>query len=142
MVNFLNRIGKVSLFFCLVSLPTGESHASTTGKATWYSYESCRKEGTSGRYTASLEKFDHNDFTCAMRSRDFGRYYKVTNLSNNRSVIVRHNDFGPSKKCYSQGKIIDLSKAAFRHIAPLREGVIRVRIEPVKESKSNELSRN
>jgi rare lipoprotein A len=100
--------------------------------ASYYTYESCRREGTSGVWTASGERFNENDFTCAMRSRDFGKYYKVTNLNNGKSVIVRHNDFGPAKKLAKQGRIIDLSRGAFSAIADLRLGVIPVEVTPCK----------
>lgn len=97
--------------------------------ASYYTYESCVKEGTSGFWTASGERFDENDLTCAMRRRDWGTRFKVTNLANGKSVVVRLNDFGPNKKLHDKGRIIDLSKGAFEKIADLRVGVIKVRIE-------------
>jgi len=103
-----------------------------TGTASWYSVKSCQREGTSGVWTASGEAFINEGLTCAMRSRDFGKYYKVTNLANGRSVIVRHNDFGPNKKLHSQGRIIDLSKGAFNRIANLRRGLIKVKVEEIR----------
>lgn len=82
--------------------------------------------------TASNELFDENAFTCAMRHREFGHYYKVTNLENNKSVIVKHNDFGPSKKLFEKGRIVDLSRGAFETIADLDKGLIKVKIERIK----------
>jgi len=103
-----------------------------TGQASWYSVESCQREGTSGVWTASGEAFKNEGLTCAMRSRDFGKYYKVTNLNNGKSVIVKHNDFGPNKKLHKQGRIIDLSKRAFASIANLKQGIINVKVDEVK----------
>ena len=103
--------------------------------ASYYTYESCRKEGTSGVFTASGERFDENALTCAMRNRDFGGMYKVTNLDNGKSVIVRCNDFGPNKKLYQKGRVIDLSKGAFLRIADLKQGVITVSVERMGENK-------
>jgi len=97
--------------------------------ASYYTYDSCVREGTSGVWTASGERFDENALTCAMRSRDFGKFYKVTNLDNGKSVIVRHNDFGPNKKLWKKGRIVDLSKGAFEKIADLKTGVINVKVE-------------
>lgn len=106
--------------------------------ASYYTYESCRREGTSGVWTASGERFNENDLTCAMPHYNFGGFYKVTNLANGKSVIVRHNDYGPNKKLVKQGRIIDLSKAAFQSIADLRTGVISVKVEKVyAETHSN-----
>ena len=64
-----------------------------------------------------------------MRSRDFGKWYKVTNLKNGKFVIVKHNDFGPNKKLHDSGRIIDLSLGAFEQIADPKLGVIEVRVE-------------
>jgi len=97
--------------------------------ASWYNAESCRREGTSGVWTANQERFHENAFTCAMRRRDFGKMYRVTNLDNGKSVVVRHNDFGPAKKLHDKGRIIDLSKGAFAQIADLKKGVVRVKVE-------------
>jgi rare lipoprotein A len=97
--------------------------------ASWYSTKSCQKEGTSGALTASGKKFDENAPTCAMRSRDFGKYYRITNLDNGKSVVVCHTDFGPNKKLWDKGRKVDLSKGAFRQIADLRKGIINVKIE-------------
>lgn len=97
--------------------------------ASWYSYESCVAEGTSGRYTASGERFNHQDLTCASWDYKFGTQVKVTNLKNGKSVIARVNDRGPAKRLYKKGRVIDLSKASFARIADLREGVIPVKIE-------------
>ena len=103
--------------------------------ASWYSVESCQREGTSGTLTASGEPFTNEGLTCAMRSRDFGKYYKVTNLENTElSVIVRHTDFGPNKKLHAQGRIIDLSKQAFFVLSNghLEKGLLQVKIEEIK----------
>jgi rare lipoprotein A len=69
--------------------------------------------------------------TCAMRRRDFGGLYKVCNLDNGKCVVVRQNDFGPNKKLHDAGRIVDLSKGAFRKIAPPWKGIVRVTVEPV-----------
>ncbi|MBU1726027.1 MAG: septal ring lytic transglycosylase RlpA family protein [Candidatus Omnitrophica bacterium] len=81
--------------------------------------------------TATGEKFNEYDPTCAMRKRGFGRLYKVCNVSNNKCVIVRHNNFGPSKEKFDEGRIIDLSKSAFSRIADLKDGLVRVSVEEI-----------
>ncbi|MFA5276775.1 MAG: septal ring lytic transglycosylase RlpA family protein, partial [Candidatus Omnitrophota bacterium] len=86
------------------------------GMASWYS----------AKITATGERSDNNDLTCAMRKTDFGKRYKVCNIANDKCVVVRHNNFGPSKYFYDKGRIVDLSKAAFFRIADLNEGVIKV----------------
>ena len=105
------------------------------GLASWYSTESCQREGTSGTWTASGERFSDEGLTCAMRSRDFGKYYKITNRANDKSVIVRHNDFGPNKRCFDRGVRVDLSKEAYKRVASLKTGLIEVLIEVCDEPK-------
>lgn len=95
------------------------------------------KVGLASWYDPSLtspELFKKWGVTCAMRKAGYGKYYRVCNLVNNKCVFVRHNDFGPALKMYRQGRIIDLSKAAFRRIADLDHGLIRVSISPVYEA--------
>lgn len=92
------------------------------GVASWYS----------AKATATGEKFDNNDLTCAMRKTDFGKHYKVCNTDNNKCVVVRHNNFGPAKRLYIKRRIIDLSKAVFSQIAALEDGLIKVTVEEIR----------
>jgi len=91
------------------------------GKASWYR----------ARRTASGEKFNRFGFSCAMRKLDFGKYYRVCNVMNSKCVVVKHNDFGPSKRMYLRGRIIDLSKSAFARIADLKKGIIEVTVNEI-----------
>jgi rare lipoprotein A len=78
-----------------------------------------------GNKTASGERFDQNALTAAHRSLPFGSQVQVTNLRNNKSVVVRINDRGP----YAKQRIIDLSQKAAERLGMLRDGVVPVRIE-------------
>lgn len=49
----------------------------------------------------------------------------VTNLRNNRKVIVRINDRGP----FSKGRIIDLSEAAAKELGMIHAGIAKVKVE-------------
>jgi len=53
---------------------------------------------------------------------------RVTNLANNRSVIVRINNRGP----YAKGRILDLSVTAAREIDMMSAGIARVKMEVLK----------
>ncbi|MCT7656297.1 septal ring lytic transglycosylase RlpA family protein [Oceanimonas sp. NS1] len=53
---------------------------------------------------------------------------RVTNLRNQRSVVVRINDRGP----YAKRRVIDLSEQAAREIGMIRSGVAPVRLELLK----------
>ena len=80
----------------------------------------------SGRKTASGKIFDKNALTCAHNKYPFGTKLKVTNPKNGKSVIVIVTDRGGFNKL---GRIIDLSEGAFKQIASLKSGVIKVKIE-------------
>jgi len=71
-----------------------------------------------------------HDSTCAHRWLPFGTKLRVTNIANDRSVIVRVNDRGPWK----HGRILDVSKAAAVALDMVRMGTARVRIEVVSDS--------
>ena len=81
-----------------------------------------------GRRTASGETFDMHAMTAAHRTLPFGSKVRVTNLANNRSVVVRINDRGP----FSRSRIIDVSRAAAEEIGLVASGHGKVRIELVE----------
>jgi len=96
-----------------------ESQGKIIGYASYYA------EKFHGKKTASGEIFDMNSFTAAHRTLPFGTICKVTNLENNKSVVVRINDRGP----FIEDRILDLSKGAARAIDGLAAGIIKVKIE-------------
>lgn len=63
-----------------------------------------------GRRTASGDVYNSTQFTAAHKTLPINSYALVTNLHNNRKVIVRINDRGP----FSDKRLIDLSHAAER----------------------------
>jgi len=95
------------------------------GKASWYS----RNSPGVKRTTANNERFDDQAMTCAMWGVPFNRMVRVTNKANGKSVVVRVNDRGPHKRYVRTGRIIDLTKAAFTKLAPLKKGMIDVRVK-------------
>ena len=99
--------------------------------ASWYSEESCKREGTSG-ICANGEVFDDTELVCASWDWPFGTRLKVSNTKNGRSVIVTVADRGPAKRLYRQGRKIDLSRKAFSVLAPLSQGLIPISIEVVE----------
>jgi len=78
------------------------------GLASWYAYT-----GT---------------MACASRMFPKGTWLRVTNLQNQKQVIVVVNDYGPAR---GTGKMIDLDKVAFEKLANLSQGVIEVKVEEI-----------
>lgn len=131
-ISVIGGLVGCTLLILIASCNPARAEEIKTGKASWYSYESCRKEGTSGRLTASGSPFNHHAQTAAMWDVPFGSKFKVTNLANGKNTIVEINDRGPAKRLVKKGRIIDLSKGAFSKIASLREGMIKVSVERVQ----------
>ena len=63
--------------------------------------------------------------SAAMRVFNKGDKVRVTNLANGKSIEVVVADRGP----YINGRIIDLSADAFIQLAPLSQGVAKVKVE-------------
>lgn len=80
-----------------------------------------------GKKTASGERFDMYKLTAAHKSLPLHSRVRVTNMTNNKSVVVTINDRGP----YITGRILDLSEAAALAIklSPGKSGATMVRIE-------------
>lgn len=98
------------------------------GIASWYGYES-------GKMTANGEVFDPAGLSAAHKYLPIPMFVKVTNLENNRSVIVRVNDRGPFPSVHnakSGDRIIDLSLGAAKRLGYRAKGVARVRVEAIK----------
>ena len=90
----------------------------------WYNIE--LDDGRTGWIpTASGEPYDKDAMTAAHRTLPFDAKVKVTNLANDKSVIVRINDRGP----YAKHRIIDVSGAAARKLGMVDAGTAKVRIE-------------
>ena len=88
--------------------------------------------GFHGERTASGEIFDQNELVAAHPNLEFGTVVRVTNLENDRSVVVRVIDRGPYGRNRRKGVFIDLSTAAARRLRFIRDGIVRVRVEIVK----------
>lgn len=104
-----------------------------SGKASFYN------DRFHGAKTNSGEKYDMNAYTAAHRDLPLNTKIKVTNLKNNKTVIVRINDRGP----FHHVRILDVSKAAAKELDMISQGVANVTIEvvetpnePAKDSKS------
>ncbi len=100
------------------SIPSAQGECEETGIASYYGGKFI------GKPTASGEIYDATKLTAAHKKLPFGTKVKVTNLNNNKSVVVRINDRGP----FVAGRMIDLSEAAAQKINMIKEGVVKVTI--------------
>ncbi len=119
--------GKKSLLFALFD------EAELSGLASWYVHP---------RYPTEL----------MAASRDFanGAKVKVTNLENNKEVIITVKDYGP-KKCSDwtateqklmgpcRERILDLSKTAFLKLATsTAQGILKIKVTPLESTITEE----
>lgn len=81
-----------------------------------------------GLPTATGETFKHSNFTAASNNFKFHSWVRVTNLDNNKSVVVRIND-RMAVKSANKGRIVDMTKAAAKQLGVGFSGLIRVLVE-------------
>jgi hypothetical protein len=104
-------------------------------KASWYSIESLKKEGTykySKGAMANGKLFDDNAFTCANRLYPLDSILRITNLKSGNSIIVRTTD--RIGKRFARTRI-DLSKKAMETLGgkqALEKGLLLVKVERIK----------
>ncbi len=112
------------LIFSVISwLTVFMQHGPMKGEASYYA------DKFEGLPTASGELYRADALTAAHRSLPFGTRVKVTNLTNERTVIVRINDRGPHVK----KRIIDLSRSAAETLNFIDQGVTRVSLEVLND---------
>ena len=115
-----------TLCFCIIcyKLAIAQIGFTQTGNASFYAAK------FNGRKTSSGEIFNSNALTAAHRELAFNTMVRVTNLANNKSIMVRINDRGPFKK----ERILDLSRAGAEQLDMVRQGTAYVKIEVVGEA--------
>ena len=91
-----------------------------TTTASWYKH---------GKVTANGERFNPYGLTAAHRTLPFGTKLRVTNISTNRTIIVRINDSGP----YKLGRGLDLSLGAAQRIGMFAIGVTKLKIQILED---------
>ena len=78
-----------------------------------------------GRETANGEIYDHSKMTAACNILPLGTWIRVTNISNNRSVIVHAND----RLHIRMKRIVDLSRTAAEKLGYTKKGLTQVKVE-------------
>jgi rare lipoprotein A len=127
----LIRLGYIYFLFIALSLANC-AKTTTLSQPEWIGYQESGKASYyamkyQNRKTASGERLNQGSKTAAHRKLPFGTLVKVTNVKNDKSVVVKINDRGP----FVKGRIIDLTRSAFSSIGDLNSGIIKVRIEVI-----------
>ena len=90
-----------------------------------YGVASYYGKGFHGKQTANGEIFDQNAMTAACNVLPLGTWIKVTNINNDREVIVKIND----RLHYRMRRIADMSMGAAEKLGFIHAGLTRVKIE-------------
>ena len=117
----MSLVMSLMLFFSSINPAGGLPGLIQKGKASFYS-----KKFT-GRKTAYGERVNPAAFEGAHLHLPLNTLVEVTNLSNQRSVIVRINDRGP----FAKGRVIDLTHAAAQALGMISKGVATVSLRVV-----------
>ncbi|CAN5299267.1 hypothetical protein BH09BAC4_BH09BAC4_42150 [soil metagenome] len=100
------------------------------GKASFYSKK------FNGRKTYYGERVSSDALEGAHLHLPLNTLVEVTNLDNQRSVIVRINDRGP----FSKGRVIDLTHAAANALGMVSKGIANVSLRVVGKGRAIALS--
>jgi rare lipoprotein A len=88
------------------------------GLASWYGSD------FHGKKTANGQTYNMYGVSAAHKTLPLGSRVRVTNLENNRSVVLTINDRGP----FVNERILDLSYGAARKLGTVQTGVAKVRV--------------
>lgn len=98
-------------------------------KRVFYGIASYYADKFNGRPTANGEIYDHKKFTAACNVLPLGTWIRVTNLKNDRSVIVKTND-----RLHARMKrIVDLSRSAAEKLGYTSRGLTQVKVEVIEK---------
>lgn len=118
-MRLFQRILLIGLAFVALKM---NAYAALRGEASWYG------AAFKGKLMANGKPYDPEGFTCACWFYPLGTRLKVT-ADNGKSVIVEVTDRGPAKRLTKDGRIIDLSRAAFAYLARPGLGLLKVTVE-------------
>ena len=110
------RVGRPYVVRGRTYTPREDPGHEETGIASWYG------DDFHGRRTANGEIYDQYALSAAHPTLPTPSYVRVTNLLNNRSVVVRVNDRGP----FHSNRVIDLSRRAAQLLEVRGLGRVRV----------------
>ncbi|MBC3764566.1 septal ring lytic transglycosylase RlpA family protein [Neptunicella marina] len=102
---------------------------SATGQASWYGQK------FHGHLTANGEVYDMYQMTAAHKTLPLPSYVRLTNLKNDKQVIVRVNDRGP----FHGHRLIDVSYAAAKKLDMLNHGVANIKLDVVTLDESGQM---
>ena len=125
MKNVINYLPKLILtsFILLLMMDCAGNNASKSSSGFRTTTVSYYADKFDGNKTASVETYRHFKHTASNKTLAFGTRVEIININNDKSVIIMVNDRGPLKP----SREFDLSQGAFKKIANLNEGIVKVK---------------
>jgi rare lipoprotein A len=109
----------LTVFFATIFGFSFDAIYSEKGSASYYANK------FNGRRTSSGEIFNQEFLTAAHKTIKLGTFVKVTNLSNDSTIVLKVND----RLGRSSGHTIDVTRKAAEHLNFVRKGSTKVLIE-------------
>jgi rare lipoprotein A len=99
----------------------------------FYGVASFYSSNLEGSETSTQERFSHKKFTAASNRFKLNTWLRVTNISNNKSIIVRVND-RMHPRMDAKGRIVDLSYIGAKNLDFISKGITKVKVEIVDKN--------
>lgn len=110
-----------------VMAQSGETPKTSRTSKVLYGTASFYSNKFNGRKTASGEIFSQAKFTCACNALPLGTWVRITNVRNNKSVVVKVNDrLHPKMK-----RLADLTRTAAQQLGYVSRGLTRIKLEVI-----------
>jgi rare lipoprotein A len=113
------KIGNPYQIFGVSYIPQNYEDYQEIGTASWYG------DDFHGKATANGEVYNMQSMTAAHPTLPLPSLVRVTNLRNNKSVIVRVNDRGP----FARNRVIDVSEKAADFLEFKNQGTTQVKVQ-------------
>ena len=111
-----------------ISTPSLKTKSNVEHRKVMKGVSSFYAEDFHGKLTANGEVYDMYGLTAAHKTLPLNTIVRVTNLVNNKSLILRINDRGP----YIKGRILDCSYGAAKKLDFIIQGTTDVKIEVIE----------
>ena len=110
------------------SKPVKKVNSTTKSKKILKGISSYYGEDFHGKLTANGEVYDMYGLTAAHKTLPLNTIVRVTNMENEKSLILRINDRGP----YVKGRMLDCSYGAALKLGFIGNGTTKVKVEVIE----------
>ncbi len=124
-MEHFSRTTRLALMLTIVTLAAAWMFAITTAQTSEEGIANFYNDSFQGKKTASGDVYDKNGLTASHKKHPYGTKLRVTNLENDKSVVVTVND----RMSRSNRAVIDVTRRAADELGFAKEGKARVKLE-------------